>query len=229
MPVDYSLYLVADAEFAAGRDLVALIDAAVRGGVTIVQLRGKDLPFRDFLDLARAAAARLKKHRVPLLINDRMDIALASGAVGVHLGQDDMPVAFARKVLDSPTLIGVSVNTVEEAREAERLGADYVGLGPIYPTGTKATSLPVIGPAGIRAVKAKVSIPVVAIGGISPTNACEVHRAGADGIAVVSALLGAADVRKAARELKIAFGAGAPQEEKPCPRSVSLKPRPSSS
>jgi thiamine-phosphate pyrophosphorylase len=229
MPVDYSLYLVADAEFAAGRDLIALVDAAVRGGVTVVQIRGKDLPFRDFLDLARTAVARLKKHRVPLLINDRVDIALASGAAGVHLGQDDMPVAFARKVLASQTIIGVSVNSVEEALEAERLGADYVGLGPIYPTGTKTTSLPVLGPAGIREVKARVSIPVVAIGGISPLNACEVHKAGADGIAVVSALLGAADVKKAARELKKAFGAAVPQEGKPCPSSASLKPRPSSS
>ena len=220
MPVDYSLYLVADAEYAAGRNLIALIEAAVRGGVTVVQLRGKDLPFRDFLDLARTAVACLKKHHAPLLINDRVDIALASGAAGVHLGQDDMPVAFARKVLASKTLIGVSVNSVEEACEAERLGADYVGLGPIYPTGTKATSLPVLGPAGIRAVKARVSIPVVAIGGISLLNACEVREAGADGIAVVSALLGAADIKKAARELKKAFGAGAPQEENPC-HSVS--------
>lgn len=216
MSIDYSLYLVADAEYAAGRDLISLIEAAVRGGVTLVQLRGKDLPFRDFLDMARTAVARLKKHHVPLLINDRVDIAMASGAAGVHLGQDDMPVAFARKVLAPRTIIGVSVNSVEEACEAERLGADYLGLGPIYPTGTKATALPVLGPEGIRAVKARVTVPIVAIGGISSLNACEVRAAGANGIAVVSAVLGAADVKKAARELKKAFGAGAPQEENPC-------------
>ena len=205
--IDYSLYLVADAEFVGGRNLVTLIEEAVRGGVTIVQLRGKDLPFGDFLDLARKVHDVLKKRRVPLLINDRMDIAQACGAAGVHLGQEDMPPAFARKMLTEGTIIGNSVNTLAEALEAERAGADYVGLGPIFPTTTKITSLPVVGTEGIRAVKGQVQIPVVAIGGITVQNAPSVREAGADGIAVVSSILGSDNVRKAARQLKKAFGA----------------------
>ncbi len=203
--VDYTLYLVADAEFAAGRDLVALVLDAVKGGVSIVQLRGKGLPFADFLDLARRLQAALKRRRVPLVINDRPDIAIASAAAGVHLGQDDMPPAFARKILGNPMIIGNSVNTVEEAVEAERQGSDYVGLGPIFPTGTKATALPVLGPGCIRAVKDRIKIPVVAIGGINEENAASVREAGADGIAVVSSIMGAENARQAARRLRKAF------------------------
>ena len=205
--IDYSLYLIADAEYASGRDLVPLIEEAVKGGVTVVQVRGKGLPFDDFLELARRLKTVLKPRRVPLLINDRVDIALASGAAGVHLGQEDMPPALARKMLARNTVIGNSVNTPEEAREAERQGANYVGLGPVFATATKATDLPVVGPEGIRAVRDKISIPIVAIGGITPRNAGAVREAGADGIAVVSSILGAQDARKAARELKKAFGA----------------------
>jgi len=208
-PIDYSLYLVADAEYAAGRDLVDLVDDAVRGGVTIVQLRGKCLPYGDFLDLARRVHDVLKKRRVPLLINDRVDIALACGAAGVHLGQDDMPPAFARKMLTEGTIIGISVNTLEEALEAEREGANYLGLGPIYPTATKATTLPLVGTGGLRAVKDRIHIPVIAIGGITSENAASVREAGADGVAVVSSILGTDNVRKAARQLKKAFGARA--------------------
>jgi thiamine-phosphate pyrophosphorylase len=205
--IDYSLYLVADAEYASGRDLVPLIEDAVKGGVTIVQIRGKGLPFGDFLDLARRVKAVLKPRRVPLLINDRVDIALACGAAGVHLGQEDMPPALARKMLARNTIIGNSVNTLQEAREAEREGADYIGLGPIFATTSKATDLPALGAEGLRTIREKVRIPIVAIGGITPRNAGAVREAGADGIAVVSSILGSQDARKAARELKKAFGA----------------------
>jgi len=213
MAVDYSLYLVADADFfkktavpgAAGRDLLDLIEAAVRGGVTVVQLRAKNLPFPAFLELGLGAAGRLAGTGVPLLVNDRLDIALACGATGVHLGRDDMPLATARRILGGDKIIGLSVNTLEEAQRAEREGADYVGAGPAYPTATKETGLAVLGSEGLGRIKRAVGIPVVAIGGVSASNAAAVARSGVDGIAVISAILGAPDARLAAEELKQAF------------------------
>lgn len=199
---DLSLYLVADLEFAAGRDLAYLAGEAVLGGVTIVQLRAKALEISEFLDLATRMAAALKKRSVPLIINDRVDIAMACGADGVHLGQDDMPIDKARRLLGGSMIIGISVNTLKEAREAERLGADYIGLGPVYATATKDTELPVLGLESIRRIQEKIGIPIIAIGGINAGNAAEVMKAGATGIAVVSAILGAPDARKAASELK---------------------------
>ena len=199
---DLSLYLVADLEFAAGRDLAYLAGEAVLGGVTIVQLRAKALETSEFLDLATRMAAALKKRSVPLIINDRVDIAMACGADGVHLGQDDMPIDKARRLLGRSMIIGISVNTLKEAREAERLGADYIGLGPVYATATKDTELPVLGLESIRRIQEKIGIPIIAIGGINAGNAAEVMKAGAAGIAVVSAILGAPDARKAASELK---------------------------
>jgi len=204
--IDWSLYLVADTEFAAGRDLVRLVSEAVLGGVTVVQLRAKDLGTRDFLGLASRINEQLGKPGVPLLINDRADIVLACGAAGVHLGQDDMSLPDARRLLGPDKVIGISVNTLHEATEAERLGADYLGLGPIYRTSTKQTELPVLGPEGIQLVKRQIRIPVIAIGGINAANAGAVKKAGADGIAVVSAILSAKDARQAAAELKNTIG-----------------------
>jgi thiamine-phosphate pyrophosphorylase len=200
--VDYSLYLVADADYAAGRDILPLIEAGIAGGVTVVQLRAKSLPFAEFLALGRRVAPMLKRHRVPLIINDRADIALSCGAAGLHLGQDDLPVAVARRILAEGMIIGVSVNTPEEARDAERHGADYVGAGPVFATATIETDLPMLGPEGLRRIKDSVRIPVVAIGGITSENVRVVREAGADGIAVVSAVLGVADPREAARQLR---------------------------
>jgi thiamine-phosphate pyrophosphorylase len=204
--MDYTLYLVADADYAAGRDLAGLVGAAAAGGVTVVQPRAKVLGGRELAALGAGIAAALRGTGVPLLVNDRADIALACGAAGVHLGQDDLPVGPARKLLGPEATIGVSVNTPDEARRAEAEGADYVGAGPAFATATKATDLPVLGPEGIARIKRAVSIPVVAIGGIGPENAAGLARAGADGIAVVSAVLGAPDARLAAEALRRAFG-----------------------
>ncbi len=205
MVTDYSLYLVADAEYAAGRDLASLVEAAVEGGVTIVQLRAKHLRSGAFVELAFEVARRLKAKGIPLLVNDRADVALACGASGVHLGQEDMPVPLARRLLGPGATIGISVNTPDEARRAEEEGADYVGAGPAYPTATKETGLAALGPAGIGIIKRAIRIPVVAIGGIGTGNAAEIASAGADGIAVISAILGAPDARLAAEELKKAY------------------------
>ena len=213
MPIDYSLTLVADADFlkriaapgTAGRDLLGIVEAAVQGGVTVVQIRAKALPFREFLDLGLNAADRLAGTGVLLLVNDRVDIALACGADGVHLGQEDMPLATARKILGADRIIGISVNTVEEARAAEVGGADYVGASPAFATATKETALPVLGPEGVRSIKRAVRIPVVAIGGINAGNLAALADSGADGIAIISAVLGAPDARRAAEDLRKAF------------------------
>ena len=205
MAIDYSLYFVADADLAAGRDLGGLVGAAVRGGATVVQLRAKSLASRDFAELSLKIAGLLAGTGVPLLVNDRLDIALACGAAGVHLGQEDMPVPLARHILGPARLIGVSVNTPEEARRAEREGADYIGAGPAYATTTKETGRAVLGPEGIGRVKRAVHIPVVAIGGINAGNAAAIAGAGADGIAIISAIIAAPDATRAAEELKKAF------------------------
>ncbi len=205
MSVDYTLYLVADTDCAGGRDLAALAAAAVDGGATIVQLRSKAVPDPEFLALARRVLAALSPSGVPLIVNDRVHAAAACGAAGVHLGQDDMPPAEARRILGQGRIVGVSVNTVDEALRAERDGADYVGLGPVHPTGSKATGLPVLGPDGVRMVSSAVSIPVVAIGGVTAANARPLLDAGAAGVAVISAILGRPDVREAARELRRAL------------------------
>lgn len=215
MDIDYTLYLVADAEFAAGRDLAGLVAAAVAGGATAIQLRGKGLAGGELLALGLELQGRLAGAGIPLIVNDRLDVALACGAAGVHLGQGDVPIALARKLLGSGRVIGVSVNTPGEARRAAGEGADYVGAGPAYATATKETALPVLGPEGVRLVRRAVSIPVVAIGGIDAGNAAALAAAGADGIAVVSAILGAPDARLAAEELKRAFKPQARRERRP--------------
>jgi thiamine-phosphate pyrophosphorylase len=205
MPIDFSLCFVADAQYAAGRDLLGLIGEAVHGGATVVQLRAKNMDSREFLEIGLRAADLLARTGALLLVNDRVDIALACGAAGVHLGQEDMPVPQARKILGPDKVIGVSVNTPEEALRAEREGADYVGAGPAYVTATKETFLPVLGPEGIDRIKRAVRIPVLAIGGIGAANAAALAVAGADGVAVISAILGAPDARRAAEELRQAF------------------------
>ncbi len=215
MAIDWSLYLVADAGYAEGRDLPALVEAAVRGGATVVQLRAKDLPARAFAALAGETARRLAPTGVPLLVNDRVDIALACGAAGVHLGQDDLPVPDARRILGPGAVIGVSVNTPEEARRAAAEGADYVGAGPAFATSTKDTPLAVLGPDGVARIKRAAGVPVVAIGGITAANAASLAAAGADGVAVVSAVLGSPDPERAAADLARAFGRRASKGERP--------------
>lgn len=204
--IDWSLYFVADVSASGGRDLAALAEAAAEGGVTAVQLRAKELGTRDFLNLALRLIERLAERRVPLLINDRVDVALACGAAGVHLGQEDLPVADARRLLGKGRTIGLSVNTLPEALAAEASGADYIGLGPIFATATKVTALPVLGVEGVAAVRAKVKLPIVAIGGVNEENARRLIEAGADGVAVVSALMNAPDPAAAARRLRQALG-----------------------
>jgi thiamine-phosphate pyrophosphorylase len=159
------------------------------------------LSTKEFLRISLEASKFLKRENIPLIINDRIDIALACQVTGVHLGQEDLPLFFARKILGKRKLIGISVNTEEEAFEAEKAGAFYLGVGPIFATPSKKDLKPLLGINGLQRIREKVKIPILAIGGINKKNAREVIKAGADGVAVISAIMGAEDIRKATREL----------------------------
>jgi thiamine-phosphate pyrophosphorylase len=199
--IDYSLYLVTDSGLLGGKDLLKTVEQAIQGGVTVVQIREKYLPSREFFQVALAIKAVTDKYQVPLIINDRADIALAVDATGLHIGQDDLPLAEARKLLGPDKIIGVSAATLEEALLAQSQGADYLGVGAIFPTNTKddadSVSLP-----QLQAIKAGVTIPIVAIGGINGSNIQSVMETGVDGAAVVSAIIAAADPGEAASKLQ---------------------------
>lgn len=199
--IDYSLYLVTDRVLAGERPLDEIVRRSIEGGVTVVQLREKDLGTRDFLGRAMALRHLTSELGVPLIINDRVDIALACEADGVHLGQEDMDCATARRIAGAEMLIGVSVNTPAEAMEAERAGADYLGAGPVFATPTKTDTSPPTGLSGIGAIRRAVRLPLVAIGGISSANAGEIIRRGADGVAVVSAIVASSAPGLSAREI----------------------------
>ena len=200
--VDYSVYVVTDRSLSRGRTTFDVVREAVDGGATCVQLREKQAGTREFLAEARALRPWLRNRNVPLFINDRVDIALAVEADGVHLGQQDMPIADARRLGPPSWIIGVSAESVEDAVRAEKEGADYIGVSPVFATPTKTdTALP-LGLGGLHAMRAAVRIPLVAIGGIQLHNAREVIRAGADGLAVVSAIVSADSPREAAAALR---------------------------
>lgn len=198
----YRLQLVTDRSLARGRSLVEIVREAVAGGVTSVQLREKECSTREFLHEAGLLAEVLKSLGVPLIINDRVDIALAIGADGVHLGQHDLPIRYARQLGPPEWIIGISAESVEDAIRAEQEGADYIGISPVFSTSTKPdTSVP-LGLEGVRQIRSAVQIPLVAIGGIHGGNAQEVLYAGADGLAVVSAIVAADSPRAAAAALR---------------------------
>lgn len=200
-PVDWSLYVVTDSGLCGERPLAACVEAALRGGATVVQLREKQATTRRLVELGRALRELTRRYGVPFIVNDRLDVALAVEADGVHLGQDDLPVEAARRILKPGCLIGASVESPEEALAAERAGADYLGVGPVFATATKPDAGVPRGPQLIQAIRRVTGLPIVAISGIDARNAPLAIRAGADGVAVVAAVMGAADVEGAAREL----------------------------
>ena len=199
---DYSLYLVTDRTLSLGRSTVEVVRAAIRGGVSCVQLREKGCSTREFMDEARLLKALLAGTGVPLFINDRLDVALAVGADGVHLGQNDLAIADARRLVGNRMIIGISAESVADAVRAEAEGADYIGASPVFTTPTKTDTAPPLGLAGLRAIRRAVQLPLVAIGGINADNAAAVLRAGADGLAVVSAIVSAPCPRTAAAVLR---------------------------
>lgn len=197
---DLSLYLVAGRSSLAGRDLVATVRAAVEGGVTIVQIRDPNADTEQLIADTRALKEMLRPLNVPLIVNDRIDVLIAAKADGVHLGQDDMRARDARRELGDNFIIGLSVGNPEEfAHSRDDLAAvDYLGVGPIRQTGTKADAGLAIGAEGLGKIHALTTLPIVGIGGLGPGDAAAVIKAGAHGIAVVSAICGADDPKAAA-------------------------------
>lgn len=199
--VDYSLYLVTDRNLTLARELLYVIEEAILGGVTIVQLREKDSLTRDFYQLAKQVAEMTKKYQVPLIINDRLDIALAVNAEGLHIGQSDLPYHVARKILGPDAIIGLSVESIQDAEDAESLDVDYLGISPVFSTNTKTDIAQPLGLEGIKAIRKFSQHKLVAIGGINKSNTKEIISAGADGIAVVSAICSAQSPRNASNQL----------------------------
>jgi thiamine-phosphate diphosphorylase len=200
-----ALYVITDRGLARGRDEVEIARAALRGGATALQLRGKDRDARPLCELGRALLLESRAAGALLFVNDRLDVAQAIGADGVHLGQEDLPCAEARRIAGPGLLIGVSAESPTLAQAAERDGADYLGTGAVYATSSKADAGAPIGVAGLAAVVAATRLPVVAIGGIGIANAAPCIAAGACGVAVISAVVGADDPEAAARELAAAM------------------------
>lgn len=194
------LMLVTERALCGARGLSEVVAAAVRGGVGSVQLRDKTLDARELVALARALKAQLAGLGVPLIVNDRLDVALAAGADGVHLGQRDLPVAEARRLWPQG-LIGLSIENAAQLRAAESQAIDYYGASPVFATPTKTDTAPALGLPGLAALRALTSRPLLAIGGITAANAAAVRAAGADGLAVVSALCAAADPEAATQAL----------------------------
>ena len=203
------LYLVTDRDLAGGRPLAEVVRLALRGGVTAVQLREKALGARRFLEEVRELQRVLAGTGVPLFVNDRIDVALAAGADGVHVGQDDLPAAEARRLVGPAMLLGVSVATADQACKALSDGADYVSVSPVYLTPTKPDAELAVGLEGVARVRSVAGdAPVLAIGGINAGNARAVVAAGSDGVAVVSAVMSAPDPEAAAADLRREVDAG---------------------
>ena len=195
------LYAVTDRAWVGRQTLCQQVEAALQGGVTCVQLREKHLDRDAFLAEARQICALCRRYGVPFIVNDDLDVALACGADGIHVGQDDMPAAEVRRRAGRRLIVGVSAHTPEEARLAEAAGADYLGAGAVFGSATK-TDASLLTPAGLQAVCAAVHISVVAIGGVNAGNILQLQGSGAAGAAVVSGIFGAPDITAACRELR---------------------------
>ena len=203
-PLDTTLYFITDSTTVPEDRFLPVVEAACKGGATIIQLREKDRPTREYLKMAVATHEITSRYGIPLIIDDRVDVALAIGAEGVHVGQSDMPVRLARKLMGADKIIGATAKTVPQALEADGQGADYLGCGAIYPTTTHVNT--VITPVEtLKDVVKAVPIPVNAIGGLNKDNIFVLNGSGIAGICVVSAIMKSADPETATRELKEAF------------------------
>jgi thiamine-phosphate pyrophosphorylase len=199
--LDLSVYLLTDRALCGPRGVDEVVRAAIDGGATVVQLRDPEAKTAALLERARALVALLRPAGIPLIINDRIDVALAAGADGVHVGQLDMPVAEARALLGPQRILGLSISTLTQLDRAQLKYVDYLGVGPIFATQTKPDASAPIFPSGLAAIAARSDLPIVAIGGLNAGNAGEAIRAGAQGVAVVSAICAAPDPRSATRDL----------------------------
>jgi thiamine-phosphate pyrophosphorylase len=198
---NFDVYLVTDRSQTAGRDLFWVLHRALEGGIKAVQLREKDLPGKELFVLAEAARKLTERYKALLFINDRIDVALASGADGVQLARNSLPIAAARKLLGPQRLIGVSIHSTQEGQEAEEAGADFVLFGPVYFTPSKAGYGTPQGLGALKITVEKIALPVYAIGGLKPENLLEAKRTGIRGVALISAIMSAPDPKKAAEEI----------------------------
>ncbi|AEY66518.1 thiamine phosphate synthase [Clostridium sp. BNL1100] len=203
--IDYTLYLVTDRDLMSTKTLEEAVEQAIMGGCTLVQLREKTASSREFYQTALKVKAITDNYKVPLIINDRVDIALAIGADGVHVGQSDLPAVVVRKIIGKDRILGVSAGSVEKAIEAQRDGADYIGVGALFSTSTKTDAKSVSKETLMKILK-EVSIPIVGIGGINAQNAVELKNTGIDGIAVVSAIIAQKDIKLSAEKMLEIFG-----------------------
>ena len=200
--INYSIYLVTDHNCLQGRDFLGCIENALQGGVTLVQLREKNVDGGIFLQRAVAVKNLCDKYNVPLLINDRIDVALACKAAGVHLGQDDIPPSAARAILGPDAIIGVSAHSCEEALAAEKDGADYLGVGAVFPTNSKDDASEV-GLNMLKEIRQISKLPIVGIGGINAQNYGQVRAAGAQGAAIISGILAAENIEDEVSKIKM--------------------------
>lgn len=198
----YDLYLVTDEKMSLDRDISYVVEQAVEGGVTMVQLREKELNTREFIKRSLNLKKLLSKYDVPLIINDRVDIALAVEADGVHIGQSDMPYEYVKRLIPEKMMLGLSVETLDQAVEAEKYDLDYLSVSPVFFTPTKTNLYREWGIEGLRKLRSITKHKLIAIGGINSSNVAEVIRAGADGVAVVSAICAAEDPKATSKELK---------------------------
>ncbi len=199
--IDFKLYVIIDRKSSRGRDLAYIAEEAITGGADIIQLRDKESSAGEILKAGRAIRDLARRKKVPFIVNDRVDIAVALDADGVHLGQDDLPIEAARSILGKERLIGLSTHSLSQALDAQERGADYIGVGPVFSTPTKP-DYRAVGIDLIKEVGDKIKIPFVVIGGIDESNIGEVLAAGARRVAVVRAVCDAEDVRSAAKRLK---------------------------
>ncbi len=206
--VDYTLYLVLDPEVCGERNPLEIAEKAVAGGVSLIQLRASHWSKKALFDLAVSLKELLAGKQVPLLINNEIDVALACGADGVHVGQSDLPVIEARRLLRDDAILGLSISTIEQMRAAAALPAgtiDYIGVGPAFPTTSKQNAAPALGVAGVAGVVALSPYPAVTIGGIGPEHAADLAKTGVQGISVISSICTRPDPQKAAEKLRRAF------------------------
>ena len=199
--IDYSLYLVTDRDILGNRNLCKAVEDSIKGGVSIVQLREKFVDDETFLKIAKEVQKITKKYNIPLIINDNVKIAKEIDAEGVHIGQSDKPLEETRKILGKDKIIGVSVGSLDEALKAQKGGADYLGIGTIFYTGTKKDINEPLGIEKLKTIVENISIPSVAIGGIHLNNIEEVMKTGVNGVAVISEILGKEDIENATRTL----------------------------
>lgn len=210
MKHDYTLYLVTDRALMSTATLTEAVEQAILGGCTMVQLREKELSSLEFYRQAMEIKKITDQYHIPLIINDRIDIAMAVKADGVHIGQSDLPAAVARKLIGADMLLGISAASVKEAIQAAKDGADYLGVGAMFPTGTK-TDADHVSMEELQKIRNAVNLPIVVIGGINKENASLFRSAGIDGLAIVSAIIAQPDIRKAAAEIKELFSGEALQ------------------